>query len=319
MSSIKVIISKNSNYIYHMLSVSKCGYDNSYGKKYRKYHDKIDINILKKHERHITVCGGEHCGELYNICISIPASLDDDILEDYFLALLDLFKNENLELNFSKYKNIYELCFPSLYINSKSHEEFYLSLVHLKSEIIEISRVIIDNYNIYLKYVWEETNKEINIKVKELNKVLSKLKYREMWEKELDYRFKHESFNVVLCNSIENGPQGINISSDKNVFYTSDDNILLSKFISHEFGIYLLIDILFNREILNSSNILTYYQLFESLAEYYNERICGGCKYFDNFNNYIDFYRELKNNNPLISPEEMILNAINHLYLESQY
>lgn len=48
MSSIKAIISKNSNYIYHMLSVSRCGYDNSYGEKYRKYHDEIDLNILKK-------------------------------------------------------------------------------------------------------------------------------------------------------------------------------------------------------------------------------------------------------------------------------
>lgn len=312
MSSIKAIVSKNSNYLYHMLSVSKCGYDNSYGKKYSKYHAEIDLNILKKHEKHITVCGGEHCGELYNVCISIPASFEDDILKDYFIALLDLFKNKNLELNFSEYKNIYELYFSSFDINHKSYKEFYLSLLHLKSEIIEISQVIIDNYNIYIKYVWDEANKEINIKREELNEVLSKMKYTEMWEKELGYRFKYNIFNVVLCNSIENGPQGINISSDKNVFYTSDDNILLYKFISHEFGIYLLIDILFNRGILNSSNIFTYYQLFESLAEYYNERICGGCKYFDNFNESIDFYRTLKHHNPLISPEEMILNAIKY-------
>lgn len=293
-----------------MLSVSRCGYDNSYGKKYRKYHDEIDLNILKKHERYITVCGGEHCGELYNICISNPASFDDNILKDYFLALLDLFENKNLESNFSEYKNIYELYFSSFDINHKSHKEFYLSLLHLKSEIIEISQVMVDNYNIYTKYVWDDANKEINIKTKKLNEVLSKLKYTEMWEKELGNRFKHKTFNVVLCNSIENGPQGINISSDKNVFYIADDNILLSKFISHEFGIYLLIDILFNVEILNSSNILTYYKLFESLAEYYNERICGGCEYFDDFDNHIDFYRTLKHNNPLMSPEEMILDAI---------
>ncbi|RDY27850.1 hypothetical protein CHL78_007550 [Romboutsia weinsteinii] len=315
MSSIKVIVSKNSNYIYHMLSVSKCGYDNSYGKKYRKYHDELEINILKKHERYITVCGGEHCGELYAICISMPASFDDDILKEYFLALLDLFKNENLELNFKKYKNIYELSFSSLDINYTSHKEFYLSLLHLKSEIIEISQVMINNYNTYIKYVWNDAKNEINIKVNELNKVISKVKYAKMWEKELGYKFKHENFHVVLCNSIENGPQGINISSNKNIFYITDDNILMSKFISHEFGIYLLVDILFN---MDSFNMFSHYQLLESLAEYYNELICGGCKYFNEFSEYIDFYRTLQQNNTSISPKEMFLNAIKYYNIDAE-
>lgn len=35
MSTIKALLSKNANYINHMLSVAKCGYDNAYGEKYK--------------------------------------------------------------------------------------------------------------------------------------------------------------------------------------------------------------------------------------------------------------------------------------------
>jgi len=48
MGIIKALLSKNANYIYHMLSVSKCGYDNDYGDKYRVYHAEIDLKTLKK-------------------------------------------------------------------------------------------------------------------------------------------------------------------------------------------------------------------------------------------------------------------------------
>jgi len=48
MGEIRALLSKNANYIYHMLSVSKCGYDNAYGDKYRGYHEESDLKTLKK-------------------------------------------------------------------------------------------------------------------------------------------------------------------------------------------------------------------------------------------------------------------------------
>lgn len=35
MNKIKLIANRETNYVYHMLSVAKCGYDNDYGRKYR--------------------------------------------------------------------------------------------------------------------------------------------------------------------------------------------------------------------------------------------------------------------------------------------
>ena len=51
------------NYVFHMLSVAKCGYDNAYGEKYRGRYDPADLKCIKDQELHLTVRGGEHCGD----------------------------------------------------------------------------------------------------------------------------------------------------------------------------------------------------------------------------------------------------------------
>lgn len=78
MNKIKTKVSRETNFVYHMLSVAKCGYDNEYGTKYAApLHSADDLEVLKKNETLITVKGGEHCGELYWWLVSLPASSDE--------------------------------------------------------------------------------------------------------------------------------------------------------------------------------------------------------------------------------------------------
>jgi hypothetical protein len=49
MNKIKMIADRETNYIYHMLSVAKCGYNNDYGAKYRSDYPEEDLVKLKKH------------------------------------------------------------------------------------------------------------------------------------------------------------------------------------------------------------------------------------------------------------------------------
>ena len=62
MNKIRMIASRKANYIYHMLSVARCGYDNDYGAKYRGDYPQEDLALLKKHERLMTCAGGSHWG-----------------------------------------------------------------------------------------------------------------------------------------------------------------------------------------------------------------------------------------------------------------
>ena len=55
-----MIADLNTNCIYHMLSVSRCGYDNDYVARHRDAYQADDLAVLKRHEDLITCRGGEH-------------------------------------------------------------------------------------------------------------------------------------------------------------------------------------------------------------------------------------------------------------------
>lgn len=198
---IKAVISKNCNYIYHMLSVSNCGYNNEYGNKYKSFHSQADLQTLKNYENYITVSGGEYAGELYTLCVALSSSLNDDIsLLSYFEALIDLFESDNLEGNFEKYKDIYEQSFSTIGgdININSLKEFYKYNEPLKEEITEISKVMVNNYNIYNNEIWEISNAELSSIVNELNKQLIITDYVSKWEELLNYKYEHDDFFAVI-------------------------------------------------------------------------------------------------------------------------
>jgi hypothetical protein len=103
MKKIRALLSRNANYVYHMLSVSKAGYDNNYGRKYRTIHNLEDIKALNKLKDYITVSGGKHIGELYWF-ISHPASLTDSIsLKPYYTALEHLFRTRDFSKSYEKF------------------------------------------------------------------------------------------------------------------------------------------------------------------------------------------------------------------------
>lgn len=308
MSKIQALLSKNANYIYHMLSVANCGYHNQYGNKYKEFHNQTDLDILKKWEHLITVRGGEHCGELYGICVTIPASFDEDYVQEYFKALIDSLENQHFDLNLKTYWKVYEITFGSynISIDEKSLIDFYHSLVPFKDAIIDISKVLLHNYDIYVNKIWNEAKIEISKTVDELNDILKVGDYAIKWEDELNFKYQYDAFYAVICNSIINGPEAIDISENKDIFCITEDYTSIITLINHEFGIYILKDILKDTVAFKD---LKYYDLLESLAEYFNIRITGGHHRFRWNQEYINYYQSLKEVNPNITVKEMFNKA----------
>lgn len=302
---IKAITSKTANFIFHMLSIGKCGYDNDYGSNSRKLHNSDDILCLSKLSNYITVKGGEYCGELYGICVCIPASFDDctDMLE-YFNAMIDLFENGATSNNFNKYLHVYQKSFGTmgLRIDEQSLYDFYLSCLSVKEYILKILNIYLSNYELYSREVWKETCKELSIVCDKLNEISVEKDYITLWEKELDTKFKHGDFYVVLCNSIENGAQAIDISYNKDVFFPPGNTHEFFKFVSHEFGIYLLKELL---SVTNTFNDFSLYKNIESVAEFYNRKICGGYSQFDWYEEFIQKYSDIYYNNPNLSVKDL--------------
>ena len=73
MNKIKFAANKDTNYVFHMLSVARCGYDNAYGEKYRRHYAEEDLMVISQNRELLTVCGGEHCGELFWLMVSEAA------------------------------------------------------------------------------------------------------------------------------------------------------------------------------------------------------------------------------------------------------
>ena len=88
MNTLRFIANPDTNYVFHMLSVARVGYDNAYGARFRSDYPEEDLAVLKGYEELLTVCGGEHCGELYHMMVTLPACAEQSAKE-YYTDLLD--------------------------------------------------------------------------------------------------------------------------------------------------------------------------------------------------------------------------------------
>ena len=81
----------------------------------------------------------------------------------------------------------------------------------------------------------------------------------------------------------------------------------MAAFISHEFGVYMLIYAL---EEWQNAGYFAAYKIRESLAEYFNRAISGGCDSFNEYEEYIQFFVKERRDHPLATVNEMYHKAI---------
>ena len=202
MNKISFEINRETNYVYHMLSVARCGYDNAYGERYRQLHDAADLAVLKRYEEHLTVRGGAHHGRLYWPLIALCAR-GKVPAEEY-------------------YKNFY----PSW------------NLADLAEACEEICDVMARNYPVYCTCVWPETEAEIQAWLPPLAERFEASGFAETAERMIGTKL--EIFRPMMVNSVEFGAEAIDISPDQDVFGITRTYEDAFWFIAHEYIIYLL-------------------------------------------------------------------------------
>lgn len=273
MYKLEVEVSQAANYIYHMLSVSEVGYSNSYGFKYKSMHDHNDLALLKKYEHHLTVEGGKHCGRLYGLLVAKPASSPSILsMHQYLGSLIDLFTHKDPKGTASKYHDL-DPDYLDDGINSFEEVfEFCLNAFgEFDHEIIEISNLLIRNISIYEETIWGmESQALIEFSDKLIKELESEKDLVSKWEVQLDQVLGIDQFQVVLVNSIENGAQAIDISNSKDVFNVNNNIKDLIGFISHEIGIYIILQTL---PLSMREDMQKYWLCIESLATYHNQKI----------------------------------------------
>lgn len=265
MNKIRFVANRDTNYVFHMLSVSKCGYDNSYGDYYAHLYPQEDLTVLKKHEKLITVCGGEHRGALYGILVCEAASAKLSA-KDYYTELLHQVTNNSI---------------PD-------------DLLEHSQAICQIAAVMIRHYDYFIENVWNIEQAKIAAYIPAVQQLFDNSGFTEKAEKAVRIKLSHDYFIATLVTSVENGAEAIDITNEQDVFGIERTPLDAFYFIAHEFIIYLLFEALKEE---NAFKELNTWSITEGLAEYYLKQILGDTRFFHAQKSYVAFFEQINERN----------------------
>ena len=269
MNKIRLLVHPDTCFIFHMLSVSKCGYENDHGAKYRSLYAPNDLAILHKYEPLLTVQGGEYCGKLYWHLVAQPACGKMSAMEFYH-------------------------AFP------QSAEAKHLAEFH--RPISEICSVMERCYPIFQKDVWPQSKAAIENYIVPLADRFDESKFTDCAEQLVGCTLIAPAFYALMTDSMENGAEGIDIAPDMDVFSITRSYEEAYTFIAHEFIIYLLKSALQGTSAFQS---VATWPITEALAEYYLQQIVGQNSIFTLQEKWRVFYEELAIEHPDLTPVDL--------------
>lgn len=258
MNKIRFTANMDTNYVFHMLSVAKCGYDNSYGDHYKDLYPEEDLALLKANEKLITVCGGEHCGFLYGTLVSAPACAEVSAKE-YYANLIRMAENNQVPKEFEKYIEI----------------------------VCQISEVMVKHYDTYINTIWDIEKEKIVEYIPKVLDLFEKSNFTEKAEEIVGYQLGSDFFTATLVTSVENGAEAIDISKEQDLFGIVRTPMDAFYFIGHEFIIYLLLEALKEE---NAFKEFDTWQITEGLAEFYLKQVMGDTRFFNEQQKYVDLF-----------------------------
>lgn len=260
MDMLRFAANPDTNFVFHMLSVARVGYDNAYGARFRGDYPAEDLVVLKSYEDMLTVRGGEHWGELYYMMVVLPACAEQSAKE-YYTALLDEAINGPVPPEAEVYRPI----------------------------VADICRVMLRHYDDYIAHIWPEQEADIRRYIPQVEDKFASSDFTARAVDMVGCGLLGENFTATMVTSVENGAEGIDISREQDVFGIVRDPVDAFYFIGHEFIIYLLKNALKDEDAFQS---FATWPVTEGLAEYYLKRILGDTRFFNAQRNVVAFLEE---------------------------
>ncbi len=261
MNKVRFLARKDTNYVFHMLSVAQCGYHNAYGDSYRSLYPAEDLAVLKTNEQLLTVSGGEHCGALYGLLVSEPARANRSAKDSYTKLIEAVDKNEISDGLLKQYAHT----------------------------IRAVSEVMVKHYDFYAENIWPKEEKKIDAYIPQVLRFFEETGFSDKAEEIVGCKLSRAYFTATLVTSVENGAEAIDISDELDVFGIVRDPLDAFYFIGHEFIIYLLFDALKDE---NAFKTLDTWSLTEGLAEYYLKKVMGNTRFFNGHQAWVAFYEK---------------------------
>lgn len=308
--TVRAVIEKGANYLFHLLSVAKIGLDNNYSQVYSKSVISEDIKFLKQNE-YLLIHNNERDSLLNWIYIFFPSMLNlktQNQINEYFILLSDSIKHKDLqkfELKYSnELKSTTKLAGDIWNCNVKQNlesEDFCLI-----NEAIEISNIIMRNFSKYESDVWSVESKKLDETAKFLNKKLDNFNLIGKLEDLMNSAYLDQEFQVVLCSSNQDGVDAIDLDYLKNLHYFGRQPKELIHFICHEIAIRIVIP--FRNKMYSKVEEVDYLQMYktnEMLAEFYTTQVLDDDLVFNWFPEYLDLIKSKFEENSKLNIEQL--------------
>ena len=265
MNKIRFEIDPNINYLYHMLSVARCGYDNDYGAKYRPLYPAEELAVFADNSELLTIKGGEHWGELYSLLIFNPAGYAES-LPAYYGELLDICGS----------------------IRAGSIPEGVdESLVPYTELIGRLSQILLKHQDSYLRDIFPGEREKIAAAIVPVHAWFEEHDFTARAEALVGCELEAEAFTATMVSSVAHGPEAIDLTAETDLFGIDHSTMDAVYFIGHEFIIYLLKNALREEDAFHSFET---WSITEGLAEYYLQRIMGATRFFRAQQRWVDFF-----------------------------
>ena len=267
MNKIRFEIEPNVNYLYHMLSVARCGYDNDYGAKYRPLYPAEELAVFSDNSELLTIQGGVHWGKLYSLLIFIPAGYAES-LPAYYGELLDICES----------------------IRAGSIPEGVdESLVPYTDLIGQLSQILLKHQDSYLRDIFPAERERIAAAIAPVQAWFEAHNFTARAEELVGCELEAEAFTATMVSSVAHGPEAIDLTAEKDLFGIDRNAMDAVYFIGHEFIIYLLKTALREEDAFRGNAT---WPLTEALAEYYLKRLMGDTCFFDGQQEWRMFYEQ---------------------------
>lgn len=194
------------------------------------------------------------------------------------------------------------VCIPAR--GERSAKEYYAHFPSESPEAEAICAVMARNYDRYEADIWPESKAQIKAYIGPLARRFEESNFTDRAEVAIGCSLEEEAFYAVLTNSMEGGPEAIDISPSQDVFGIERSHDDAFFFIGHEFLIYLLKSALQGTDAF--ANTDTWLRT-EGLAEFYLEQLLGERRFFRFAERQVEIYEKLTKENPNFSAKELYL------------
>ena len=257
----------NINYLYHMLSVACCGYDNDYGAKYRPLYPAEELAVFSDNRELLTIQGGVHWGELYSLLIFNPAGYAES-LPDYYGEVL------------ATCESIRAGVIP---------EWVDEPLIPYTALIGQLSQILLKHQDAYLRDIFPGERARIAEAIVPVKAWFEAHDFTARAEELVGCELAAEAFTATMVSSVAHGPEAIDLTPEKDLFGIDRSTMDAVYFIGHEFIIYLLKSALREEDAFRSNAT---WPRTEALAEYYLKRLMGDTRFFDGQREWRMFYEQ---------------------------